>query len=429
MAEITDLDIVDGNNTARMPEGQAPSTVNNGVRALEGILARAFKDTIDTDLTSAGTANAQTLTANRTLTYYDGLTLSFEAGATNTTATTMNVNALGVKTIKRNDGTDLVSGSIVSGGIYTIVYETTAGVFYLLNPSVALSAAPRGYIDGLDLTINGTDSDHDVDIAAGIARDDSNTADMELTSTLVKRIDASWVVGTNQGGLDGTETVAGTPDADTKYYIWLIRRSDTGVKDVLYSESGTSPTFPTNYDEKRLLGWVWVDGSNNIFSGSLQEQKKKFHVYDDQNTTSGTSFSFFAIASGANRITVAFDGVSLTGSGNIRIRIGNGGTVETTGYISTTTRLSQASASTGSNSTAGFIIQRTDAGETMDGHSVLTRISGNKWVASSLFKNDTNEIVFMAGDKATSGELDIVEISAASGTFDLGQVNIMVEWD
>jgi hypothetical protein len=64
--------------------------------------------------------------------------------------------------------------------------------------------------------------------------------------------------------LDGTESSAGTPDADTLYYLWIIRRSDTGVVDALFSESATSPTMPTNYDEKRLIGFVLTDASANI---------------------------------------------------------------------------------------------------------------------------------------------------------------------
>ena len=123
---------------------------------------------------------------------------------------------------------------------------------------------PRGWIDGLILSNNGTDADHDIDIAAGEARDGSDAANMALSSALTKQIDASWAVGTNQGGLDGTESVAGTPDADTWYHVWLIRRSDTGVVDVLFSESATAPTMPTNYDQKRRIGAVLTDASANI---------------------------------------------------------------------------------------------------------------------------------------------------------------------
>lgn len=83
---------------------------------------------------------------------------------------------------------------------------------------------------------------------------------------MIKKLDASWAVGTNQGALDGTESVAGIPDADTWYHIWLIRRSDTGVVDILTSESATSPTMPTNYDQKRRIGAVLFDATPDIIT-------------------------------------------------------------------------------------------------------------------------------------------------------------------
>ena len=43
-AEINDLNIVDDSNVARFPENQAPSTVNDGARALEGIVARRMRN-------------------------------------------------------------------------------------------------------------------------------------------------------------------------------------------------------------------------------------------------------------------------------------------------------------------------------------------------------------------------------------------------
>lgn len=130
------------------------------------------------------------------------------------------------------------------------------------------NVAPRGWIDGLTLSNNATDAAKDIDIAAGVARDDGDAAGMTLSATLVKQIDASWAVGTNQGGLDGTESVAGTPDADTWYHVWLIRRSDTGVVDALFSESATAPTMPANYDRKRRIGAVLTDGTANIIGFS-----------------------------------------------------------------------------------------------------------------------------------------------------------------
>ena len=46
-AEINDLSTTDGSNTGRFPENMNPSAVNDGARALEGMLARGLKDVID----------------------------------------------------------------------------------------------------------------------------------------------------------------------------------------------------------------------------------------------------------------------------------------------------------------------------------------------------------------------------------------------
>lgn len=106
----------------------------------------------------------------------------------------------------------------------------------------------QNYRSGLYISNNATDATNDIDISAGVASDSGNAYLMVLSSTLVKRLDAAWAVGTNQGGLD-TGSIA-----NTTYYVWLIRRPDTGVVDALFSTSSTSPTMPTNYTQKRLIG-------------------------------------------------------------------------------------------------------------------------------------------------------------------------------
>ena len=123
----------------------------------------------------------------------------------------------------------------------------------------ALSALPRGYVSGLTYANNGTDGDHDIDVTIGAARDDADSDNLKLTAALTKQIDATWAVGDDAGGLD-TGTVAN----NTWYAIWLIKRSDTGVVDALFSASFSAPTMPTDYDKKRLIGAVRTDGSANI---------------------------------------------------------------------------------------------------------------------------------------------------------------------
>lgn len=130
----------------------------------------------------------------------------------------------------------------------------------VLNPSGKIIGAglASGYIDGL-ITSNAADADHDITFAAGVARDSTNAVDMVLSSAITKRIDAGWAVGTGNGGLD-TGSVANT----TWYHLWLIKRSDTGVVDALFSTSATTPTMPASYDYKRRIGAVLTDGSANI---------------------------------------------------------------------------------------------------------------------------------------------------------------------
>lgn len=111
-----------------------------------------------------------------------------------------------------------------------------------------------------------TDTDHDILIGAGAAVDSTGADMMILSTAITKQIDASWAVGDDAGGLDGTESVAGTPDNSTWYHLYLIKRSDTGVVDAIFSETGPSsgPTLPTNYDYYRWIGAVLTDGSGNI---------------------------------------------------------------------------------------------------------------------------------------------------------------------
>jgi hypothetical protein len=123
--------------------------------------------------------------------------------------------------------------------------KANATDFQIAGASVL--AAFRGHLGGLTLS-NGTDATNDIDIAVGSAAADDQSALLVLSSALTKQLDAAWAVGTNQGGLD-TGSIA-----NDVYHVFLIRRSDTGVVDALFSASASSPTMPANYDQKRRIG-------------------------------------------------------------------------------------------------------------------------------------------------------------------------------
>src|SRR5262245_215059 len=117
----------------------------------------------------------------------------------------------------------------------------------------AIPIAPRGYIFGLTMSNYAGDATNDIDITAGdCAEDNSSVLTRALISpgALTKQLDVAWAVGTNQGMRDTGAIANGT------WHIWAIRRSDTGVSDILASLSATAPTMPTNYDQKRRVGAI-----------------------------------------------------------------------------------------------------------------------------------------------------------------------------
>ena len=108
-------------------EGQLAPTVNNSARAVMAAVA-ALYDQLGGALTVGGSANAYTITNASPGTwsaYAAGDVIMFKANHTCSGASTLNVDALGAKTIKTADGGDVVSGDIVSGGLYLLAYDGT----------------------------------------------------------------------------------------------------------------------------------------------------------------------------------------------------------------------------------------------------------------------------------------------------------------
>ena len=135
MAEINDLNVTDGSNTARFPENQLPSTVNNGARALEGMIARGLKDALEGNKDSTGSSNTYAVAANRTIAaYYDGMRIGFHANHANTGAATLNVDAVGAKAIVTGTGTALTANQILQHQYVDVVFSASGDNFQMLTP-------------------------------------------------------------------------------------------------------------------------------------------------------------------------------------------------------------------------------------------------------------------------------------------------------
>lgn len=144
------------------------------------------------------------------------------------------------------------------------------------------------------LANNSTDSNNDIDFSAGFCWDSALT--VKITNTaMTKRLDASWVSGTNQGGLD-----TGNKAVSTYYHCFAIAKTD-GTSDFLFSTSATTPTMPSGYTYKRRIGSIRTDASGNIM-GFVQVKDNFYYktpFLDVSVTNLGTSATIYTIGAPA----------------------------------------------------------------------------------------------------------------------------------
>jgi hypothetical protein len=147
-------------------------------------------------------------------------------------------------------------------------------------------------------------------------------------------------------------------------------------------------------------------------------------------STSGTSIDFTSIPSWVKRITVIFNGVSVSGSSSGLVQIG-AGSVTSTGYLSYWGFIQSIGNINTGNSTAGFGFWNGNTADTRYMHMVITLVSANTWVAShqGAFDSGGNYLVLGGGRVTLGGTLDRVRITTVAGTdtFDAGSINILYE--
>ena len=365
MSEISSLSTTDASNTARFSEGQNPSTVNDGARALEGMIARWSKD-IDGSLVSTGSSNAYALASNRTLTSYaQNQAFIFEANFANTGAATLNVDSIGAKAIKKHNDVALASGDIESGQIVMVVYEAAADAFQMLSQ---LGNAPStGIADLVEDTTPQLGGDLDLN---------GNNIDFPTTANI----------------------------------------SDCLDEDDMSSDSATA--LATQQSIK-----AYVDGEiSGVTTGTIT-------LATAQASTSGTTVLFGSIPSGTKRIVMMLSGVSTNSTSNYLVQIGDAGGIENTGYTSTVCDLTGSIADTNSSAgfivTRSPVAADAHSGKvTLD----LLDSSAFTWVADGKIIGGSDVLDTSAGIKSLSAELTQIQLTTVSGdTFDAGSVSISYE--
>ena len=419
MAEINDLNISDSLNTARFPEGQAPSTVNDGMRAVEGILARWHKD-INGSLVATGTANAYVVAANRTLgALYDGLSITFEANFTNTGSATLNVDSLGAKTINKNHNVALGSGDIESGQKVQVIYDSDGDIWQMVSSTAIPSASLGANTFTENQTIQSDDSGSTVNPRLTVYRNSASpAADDQLGAIYYEgqnSLGALTIYANHRARI--VDPTSGSEDGE-----WVVRTiGNSGFNDRLAIRLGVILGAATGGDQ----GAGTINTEGTFLDGV--EYTRGWTEMTAQASTSGTAIDFSSIPDGIQEVIIDFDGVSLSGTDDILVQIGTGATPQTSGYISVSSVEAQ-----NQSDTTGFHVLGQNASETNTGPMRLTRVraSTNAWVMDHSFARPVvlNTAGIGGGGRVELGannDLNIIRITRdGTNTFDAGEIGV-----
>ena len=144
-------------------------------------------------------------------------------------------------------------------------------------------------------------------------------------------------------------------------------------------------------------------------------------------TPSGSTLDLSGIPEWANEITIAFDGLTLSGAANILVQMGTVSGLEVTGYASTSL-FTNGGAVGAANSDAGFVIWASVGTLPLRGIMTLTRFAAgeNAWLATHSTQISTTQGAQGAGGaKLLAGALTSLTIGqTGAATFTGGRVSV-----
>ncbi len=140
---------------------------------------------------------------------------------------------------------------------------------------------------------------------------------------------------------------------------------------------------------------------------------------ETEKTASGDNITFESIPSWVKRITIMMDQV--VSADKKHIQLGSGGSYQTTGYTSACAR----NANNDSLTTAFIVANTTSTNNPVTGQAVLTKISANIWVLSSVVIEGTSSVTISSGRVSLSGTLDRLKLT--NGTYSSGTINLIYE--
>lgn len=151
-------------------------------------------------------------------------------------------------------GTAGVAGVLAASTDGDVLTARGAGVLPVYaTPLPGLSKAPP------EIKNNVTDALKDIDFQVGECLAENALAQLELTSIMVKQLDAAWLAGTDAGGL-----FSGAIAANTTYHCFLIRKDSDLTIDAGFDTSIIAANIPVGYTAFRRIGAVITDATPDI---------------------------------------------------------------------------------------------------------------------------------------------------------------------
>ena len=244
------------------------------------------------------------------------------------------------------------------------------------------------------------------------------------------------IYGTIQSSAHGAQTTvtvtwdSGTFANDTDLVISLGPAADTiyqpsaAVEDVITTRGDLIRGDASGDDERLALGnageVLSSDGTDatwasRVTAGTAAAAPGDFTTAQD----------FTGIPASTKRIAILFDALSLSGTDDILVQIGDSAGIETSGYVSSST--AGAGAQTTSTSTSGFVIRVANAAASVSGVLEILKVDSLDWVASGTHTTST-ATGKNAGRKTLSDTLTQVRVTrTGTNTFDNGQVNVLYQ--
>ena len=256
----------------------------------------SYNDSTDAIVLKVAGNTGTTVTDGSTALYVtNGTTVTPVTQNTFTNLTATSITTGGITTTSLTGvslATSILAATSITGTAITLTGNVTAANA-VISDKVCASAffgsganltgiatgLPRGYLSGLTLSNNTSDSEHDIDIAVGEARDTADGVDLTISSTFTKKIDATWASGSGNGGMASGVSLS----ADTWYHVYLVEL-DAGGTDAgfdtatnaanLVATSGVASAY-------RRIGSVLTDSSSNILGFTQFEDE---FIFDTQIT-------------------------------------------------------------------------------------------------------------------------------------------------